>query len=120
MTMPADPCVHLGSKVSHRVHNDKSHRIVTLALTEVALAAMHPAQPRHRTIGVAGSAGGFDRARDAGRGETLVDCLGDLVEFLPPAAIDKREQTGHGRARFEIDDGDPTPCPRRRRRPALQ
>ena len=90
MTMPADPCVHLGSKVSHRVHNDESHRIVTLALTEVALAAMHPA--RHLGIGRSASQGALEdsieRATQAAV-ETLVDCLGDLVEYLPRTAIDE-------------------------------
>jgi hypothetical protein len=90
MMMPADPCVHLESKVSRRVHNDESHRIVALAVTEVALAAMHPA--RHLGIGRSASTGmledSIERATQAAV-ETLVDRLGDLVEFLPRSAVDE-------------------------------
>jgi hypothetical protein len=86
----ADPCVHLGIKVSHRVHNDESHRIVSLALSEVALAAMHPA--RHLGIGRSASQGmledSIERAAQAAV-ETLVDGLGDLVEFLPRSAVEQ-------------------------------
>lgn len=90
MTILADPCVHLGSKVSHRVHNDESHRIVALALSEVALAAMHPA--RHLGIGRSASQGmledSIERATQAAV-ETLVDRLGDLLEFLPRSAVEQ-------------------------------
>lgn len=90
MTMPADPCVHLGRKVSHRVHNDESHRIVTLALTEVALAAMHPA--RHLGIGRSASRGMLEDSIEGATQaavETLVDRLEDLVAFLPRKAVDE-------------------------------
>ena len=90
MTNQADQCVHLGRKVSHRVHNDESHRIVSLALTEVALAAMHPA--RHLGIGRSASQGmledSIERATQAAV-ETLVDRLEDLVEFLPRTAVEQ-------------------------------
>ena len=90
MTMPADPCVQLESKVSHRVHSEESHRIVASALTEVALAAMHPA--RHLGIGRSASQGvledSIERAAQAAV-ETLVDCLEDLVEFLPRSAVEQ-------------------------------
>ena len=87
--LAADPCVHLGNKVSHRVHDDESHRIVAVALAEVALAAMHPA--RHLGIGRSASQGmledSIERATQAAL-ETLVDRLEDLVEFLPRSAVD--------------------------------
>jgi hypothetical protein len=90
MTIPADPCVLLGSKVGHRVRDDESHRIITLALTEVALAAMHPA--RHLGIGREASRGAIEdsveRATQAAV-ETLVDRLEDLLEFLPRIAVEQ-------------------------------
>ena len=89
MTMPADPRVHLGSKVSQRLHDDESHRIVAFALTEVALAAMHPA--RHLGVGRSASHGmledPIERATHAAV-ETLVDRLEDLVGDLPRRAVD--------------------------------
>lgn len=90
MTILADPCVHLESKVNERLHNDESHRIVASALTEVALAAMHPA--RHLGIGRSASLGvledSIERATQAAV-ETLVDRLEDLVEFLPLSAVEQ-------------------------------
>jgi hypothetical protein len=90
MTMPADPCVQLGHKVSHRLHNDESHRIVTQALTEVALAAIHPA--RHLGLGRSASRGMLEDSIEGATQaavETLVDRLEDLVEFLPRATVDE-------------------------------
>ena len=90
MTMPADPCVHLGIKVSHRVHDAESHRIVALAVTEVALAAMHPA--RHMGVGRSASQGILEDSIEGATQaavETLVDRLQDLVEFLPRSAVDE-------------------------------
>ena len=90
MTILADPCVQLGGKVSHRVHKDESHRIVALALSEVALDAMHPA--RHLGIGRSASQGmledSIERATQAAV-ETLVDRLRDLLEFLPRSAVEQ-------------------------------
>ena len=65
MTMPADLFVNLGSKLSHRVRDDASHRIVAVALAEVALAAVHPA--RQLGIGRSGVAGGCWRIRSNAR-----------------------------------------------------
>lgn len=90
MTMTADPCVQLGHKVSHRVHNDESHRIVTQALTEVALAAMHPA--RHLGLGRSASLGMLEGSIEGATQaavEALVDYLEDLVDFLPLATVDQ-------------------------------
>jgi hypothetical protein len=95
MTMPADPSVNLGSKLSHRVRDDASHRIVAVALAEVALAAVHPA--RQLGIGRSVSQGmledPIERATQAAVA-TLVDGLEDLVEFLPRSTVEQlaREQ----------------------------
>src|ERR1700730_508762 len=88
--MVADPCVNLGRKVSHRVHDDESHRRVAEALTEVALAAMDPA--RHLGVGRSASRGmredSIERATQAAV-ETLVMRLEDLVESLPRRSVDE-------------------------------
>ena len=95
-TIPADPCAYLEGKVSHRVHDAESHRIVAAAVSEVALAAMHPA--RHLGVGRSGSRGmledSIERATHAAV-ETLVDRLEDLVESLPRTAVEQlaSEQT---------------------------
>lgn len=90
MTMPADACAHLGRKVSHRIHDDESHRIVALALTEVALAAVHPA--RHLGVGRSASRAmledSIERATRAAV-DTLDLRLEDLVEDLPRAKVDE-------------------------------
>ena len=82
--------MQLGSKLSHRVHDEESHRIVSSALTEVALAAMHPA--RHLGIGRSASQGmledSIERATQAAV-ETLVERFEDLVEFLPRTAVEQ-------------------------------
>jgi hypothetical protein len=84
-----DPGVALERKVRQRVHDDESHWLVAAALTEVAVAAMHPA----RHFGVARSAtpgmleDPIERATQAAI-EELVLGLEDLVDSLPRSAID--------------------------------
>jgi len=90
MTMAVDPCVSLGRKVSQRVHDDESHRRVAAVLTEVAIAAMHPA--RHLGVGRSGSGGMLEDSIESATQaavETLVLGLEDLVEFLPRSAVDE-------------------------------
>ena len=53
--MTADPCMSLKHKVAMRLRDDESHRRLAEAMTEVAVAAMHPA--RHLGVGRAPSAG---------------------------------------------------------------
>ena len=68
MLMVADPSVTLERKVRDRLRDDESHRRVAAVLTEVAVAAIHPA--RHLGLGRAGlrrDARGADRERDPGR-----------------------------------------------------
>ena len=90
MMLLADPCLLLERKVSTRLHDDETHRIVTLALTEVALAAIHPA--RHLGVGRSASGGMLEEPiEDAARAavETLVLRLEDLVELLPRVTVDE-------------------------------
>jgi hypothetical protein len=81
--------VALDRKVSRRVHDDESHWLVAAALTEVAVAAIHPA--RHLGIGRSATPGmledPIERATQAAI-EELVLGLEDLVEYLPRSAID--------------------------------
>lgn len=90
MTMVVDPCAILEHKVSQRVHDDRSHRLVAAALTEVAVAAMHPA--RHLGVGRSASRGmledSIENATQAAV-EALVLQLEDLVEYLPRGTIDE-------------------------------
>ena len=55
MLMVADPSVTLERKVRDRLRDDESHRRVAAALTEVAVAAIHPA--RHLGLGRSASGG---------------------------------------------------------------
>jgi adenylate kinase len=88
MAMTADPCGVLERKVSDRVRDDESHRRVSEALTEVAIAAIHPA--RHLGVGRAASRGMLDDPIESATQaavETLIRHLDDLVESLPSAAV---------------------------------
>ena len=55
MTTTADPCEILERKVGQRVRDDESHRRLAEALSDVAVAAIHPA--RHLGLGRAVSQG---------------------------------------------------------------
>ena len=89
-TMIPDPCTTLESKVSRRLRDDESHRRVAKVLTEVAVAAIHPA--RHLGLGRAVSPGmleePIERATQAAV-ETLITHLEGLVESLPGANVDE-------------------------------
>jgi hypothetical protein len=90
MVTVADPYATLERKVSQRVRDDQSHRRLTEALTDVAVAAIHPA--RHLGLGRSTS-GGFledpiERATQAAV-ETLIARLGDLVESLPTPTVEQ-------------------------------
>jgi hypothetical protein len=96
MTMAADPHVYLGRKVSDRVRDEESHRLVAEALTAVALAALHPA--RHLGVGRTEARGMLDESIERAvhaAVETLDRRLKDLVGLLPGATVDAlaREQT---------------------------
>jgi hypothetical protein len=85
-----DPQVILEHKVGMRVRDDESHRRVSEALTEVAIAAIHPA--RHLGLGRSECRGMLDepiaRATQSAL-ETLITHLEDLVETLPRQTIDQ-------------------------------
>jgi hypothetical protein len=88
--MVADPCASLERKVSHRVHDDESHRRVAEALTGVAIAAMHPA--RHLGVGRSASGGMLEESIESATQvavETLMLRLEDLVEALPRRSVDE-------------------------------
>jgi len=90
MTTVADPCALLEHKVGVRLRDDESHRRIAAALTDVALAAIHPA----RQLGVGRSApeGMFDdpiQSATQAAVEALIERLEDLVEALPRQTIDQ-------------------------------
>jgi hypothetical protein len=88
MAMTADPCGMLERKVGDRVRDDESHRRVSEALTDVAIAAIHPA--RHLGVGRAPSRGMLDDPIESATQaavETLIRHLDDLVESLPNATV---------------------------------
>ena len=90
MPIVSDPCSTLESKVSRRVRDDESHRRVSAVLTEVAVAAIHPA--RHLGLGRTVTQGmledPIERATQAAV-ETLITHLEDLVESLPGPNVDQ-------------------------------
>ncbi len=88
--MTADPCMALERKVGVRLRDDESHRRLAEAMTEVAMAAMHPA--RHLGVGRAPSAGMLEEPIESATHaavETLVTELEYLMETLPPQTIDQ-------------------------------
>ena len=90
MVLTADPCMALEHKVSTRVRDDESHRRLAEVLTEVAVAAMHPA--RHLGVGRTPSAGMLEEPIESATHaaiETLVTELEYLMETLPPQTIDQ-------------------------------
>lgn len=89
MVMTADPCVALERKVRERVRDDESHRRVADVLTEVAVAALHPA--RHRGIGHNSEGMLEDPIESATQAamETLIERLEDLVESLPRLTVEQ-------------------------------
>jgi hypothetical protein len=90
MVTVADPYATLERKVSSRVRDDQSHRRLTEALTEVAVAAIHPA--RHLGLGRATSRGLLeDPVESAAQAavETLIARLEDLVESLPGPTVEQ-------------------------------
>lgn len=90
MLTVADPLSTLESKVSRRVRDDESHRRVAEVLTEVAVAAIHPA--RHLGLGRTVTQGmledPIERATQAAV-ETLISHLEDLVESLPGSKVEQ-------------------------------
>lgn len=90
MAMRADPSETLERKVRMRLRDDESHRRLAEALTEVAVAAIHPA--RHLGVGRSASRGMLeDSIASATHAavETLVTELEYLVETLPRGTIDQ-------------------------------
>jgi hypothetical protein len=80
----------LERKVGVRLRDDESHRRLAEAMTEVAMAAMHPA--RHLGVGRAPSAGMLEEPIESATHaavETLVTELEYLMETLPPQTIDQ-------------------------------
>ena len=92
MTMSVDPCEVLERKIRTRVRDDESHRRLVEAVTEVAVAAIHPA--RHLGLGRSVSRGMLEEPiadRDARRGRDAGDfpLLEDLMETLPTQTLDE-------------------------------
>jgi hypothetical protein len=90
MAMVADSCVTLEHKVSTRVRDDESHRRLSEALTEVAVAAIHPA--RHLGLGRSASGGMLEDPIESATHaavETLITRLEDLVETMPRQMVDQ-------------------------------
>ncbi len=88
--MTADPCMSLEHKVGMRLRDDESHRRLAEAMTEVAVAAMHPA--RHLGVGRAPSAGMLEEPIESATQaaiERLVTELEYLMETLPRHTIDQ-------------------------------
>lgn len=89
----ADPCSSLESKVRRRVRDDESHRRVAAVLTEVAVAAIHPA--RHLGLGRTISPGMLEDTVESATHaavETLITHLEDLVESLPGPKVEQLAQ----------------------------
>lgn len=96
MVMVFDPCMTLERKVCERVRDDESHRRVAEALTEVAVAAIHPA--RDRGVGRSASGGMLEEPIESATQaaiETLIAHLEELVETLPRGTVE--ELTGEQR-----------------------
>jgi hypothetical protein len=90
LAMTADPSETLERKVRMRVRDDESHRRLAEALTEVAVAAIHPA--RHLGVGRSASGGMLEDPVESATHaavETLVTQLEFLVETLPRGTIDQ-------------------------------
>jgi hypothetical protein len=88
--MTADPCMSLERKVGMRLRDDDSHRRLAEVLTEIAVAAMHPA--RHLGVGRARSAGMLEEPVESATHaavERLVSELEYLMETLPRQTIDR-------------------------------
>lgn len=88
MAMTADPSGVLERKVRDRVRDGESHRRLSEAVTEVAIAAIHPA--RHLGVGRSASRGMLDEPIESATQaavETLIVRLEDLVEVLPRGTI---------------------------------
>jgi hypothetical protein len=85
----ADQCALLERKVRDRVRDDESYHRVAAALTEVAVAAIHPA----RHLGVGRNPDGMleDRIASATQAavETLITGLEELVESLPSPTVER-------------------------------
>jgi hypothetical protein len=88
--MVLDPCAILEHKVRRRVRDDESRRRLAAALTEVAVAAIHPA--RHVGLGLSASERmlevPIETATEAAV-ETLIASLEDLVASLPRPAVEQ-------------------------------
>ena len=88
--MTADPCMALEHKVAMRVRDDDSHRLLAEVLTEVAVAAMHPA--RHLGVGRSACGGMLEEPIQSATHaaiERLVTELEYLLETLPRQTVDR-------------------------------
>ncbi len=86
----ADPSTSLERKVRDRLRDDESHRRVAKVLTEVAVAAVHPA--RHLGLGRTASDGMLEEPIESATQaavETLIAHLEDLVESLPRPTVEQ-------------------------------
>jgi hypothetical protein len=77
-------------KVGTRLRDDESHQLLSAAMTEVVVAAIHPA--RHLGLGRSSSRGMLEDPIESATHaavETLIERLQDLVETLPAEAVDR-------------------------------
>ena len=90
MTMVLDPSGTLERKIRTRVRDDESHRRLATALTNVAVAAIHPA--RHVGLGIAESEGMLEASIESATQaavETLIAGLEDLIASLPNETVER-------------------------------
>jgi len=90
MATSVDAGATLARKVGDRLRDDESHEHLSEVMTEVVVAAIHPA--RHLGLGRSSSQGMLeDSIQSATHAavETLIERLQDLVETLPAEAVDR-------------------------------
>jgi hypothetical protein len=72
------------------LRDDESHELLSAAMTEVVIAAIHPA--RHLGLGRSSSGGMLEdpiQSATHAAVEILIDRLEDLVETLPAETVDR-------------------------------
>src|SRR5829696_2339751 len=90
MVMTADPHVALERRLTRRLRDDRTHRLVSVALAEVAASAIYPTDPAAAS-GPRVHALIEDSVASATRIalDTLIDEIEDLVDDLPAPMVDE-------------------------------
>jgi hypothetical protein len=92
MAMSAITGVVLTRKVGARLRDDESHQLLSAAMTQVVVAAIHPARHLGLGLGRSSSRGMLEdpiQSATHAAVETLIERLQDLVETLPAEAVDR-------------------------------